>query len=137
MNFSRMLALVLGIFLPLAETVRRWHSWRDSPFALFDDYILSALLLWEAWLVRRDFNRGQRLLAAAWGIVCGVGYGGVMGQFHRLQTGEPDPAPIPSSWVAVIKIALFVLVIAALVATLRAKPLAARPGKIRPFDHVP
>jgi hypothetical protein len=66
--------------------------------SLFDDYILAALVLYGAWLAGRDFHRGQRFLAAAWGIVCGLGYASVSGQLHRLQIGEPDPAPIPSSW---------------------------------------
>lgn len=89
---------------------------------LFDDYILAALLLYGAWLAGRDFRRGQRFLAAAWGVVCGVGYCSVMGQIQRLQTGEPDPAPISAFAVAVIKVLLFALAVTALISTLRAKP---------------
>jgi drug/metabolite transporter (DMT)-like permease len=121
MKFSRTAAVILGIFVPIAETVRRWHTWREAPMSLFDDYILAVLVLYGAWLVGRDFRRGQSFLAAAWGIACGVGYGSFFGQLDRLKRGEPDPAPIPSLWVAVIKGALFVLAIAALVATLRAR----------------
>lgn len=122
MIFSRIAAVGLGIFVPIAETVRRWLTWRESPMSLFDDYILAALVLYGAWLVGRDFRRGQCFLAAAWGVVCGVGFCSVMGQMQRLQTGEPDPAPISSIWVAVIKWILFALSISALIATLRAKP---------------
>lgn len=122
MRFSRISAVVLGVFVPIAETVRRWSTWQEAPLALFDDYILAALVLYGAWMVGRDFRRGQCFLAAAWGIVCGVGYGSFFGQLHRLQQGEPDPAPIPSAWVAVIKGALFALAILALIATLRARP---------------
>jgi hypothetical protein len=121
MRFSRTLALFLGILVPIAETVRRWGTWRESPMALFDDYILAALVLLGAWAVGRDFRRGQCWLAAAWGVVCGVGYSSVMGQMERLRTGEPDPAPISSSWVAVIKFTLLALSIAALIATVRAR----------------
>ena len=124
MRFSRTAALVLGVLVPLAETVRRWGTWRQSPMSLFDDYILAALVLHGAWLAGRDFHRGQRYLAAAWGVVCGVGYGSVMGQLQRLHTGEPDPAPISASAVAVIKVALLALSVAALIATLRARPAA-------------
>lgn len=122
MRFSRMLAVVFGTLVPIAETVRRWDTWQESPLSLFDDYILAALVLYGAWLAGRDFRRGQCFLAAAWGIVCGVGYGSFFGQLHRLQLGEPDPAPIPSSWVAAIKGVLLLLGIVALIMTLRAKP---------------
>lgn len=40
MRFSRYLAIVLGICTPLAETIRRWSTWRNAPPSLFDDYIL-------------------------------------------------------------------------------------------------
>ena len=122
MRFSRILAVVLGILVPAAETVRRWGTWQEAPLALFDDYIVAALVLYGAWLAGRDFRRGQCFLAAAWGVACGVGYGSFVGQLERLRLGEPDPAPIPSSWVAAIKGVLFFLAILALIATLRAKP---------------
>jgi hypothetical protein len=114
--------------VPIAETVRRWSTWQQAPLALFDDYVLAALALYGAWLAGRDFRRGQCFLAAAWGIACGVGYGSFFGQLERLRRGEPDPAAIPSSWVAVIKGVLFVLATVALIATLRAKPEASAPG---------
>jgi hypothetical protein len=128
MRFSRTLAVVLGVLVPIAETVRRWSTWRQSPIALFDDYILSALVLYGAWLAGRDFRRGQCFLAAAWGVACGVGYGSIMGQVQRLQTGEPDPAPISPFAVAVVKGVLFALSLAALVTTLRARPESGKTG---------
>jgi hypothetical protein len=129
MWFSRTLAVVLGILVPVAETMRRWNTWREAPLALFDDYILAALVLYGAWLVGRDFRRGQCFLPAAWGIACGVGYASFFGQLERVRRGEPDPAPIPSAWVAVIKGVLFVLSILALTATLRAKPQPSARGE--------
>lgn len=65
-SFSRYLAIVLGILTPLAETIRRWGTWRENPPALFDDYILGAFLLYGAWRVGKDPRSGQRFLAAAW-----------------------------------------------------------------------
>jgi hypothetical protein len=115
-----MLAVVLGIFVPIAETVRRWDTCRDSPLTLIEDYVLAALVLYGAWLVGRDFRRGQCFLAAAWGVACGVGYCSVVGQWNRIQTGEADPAPIPSSWVLAIKVTMLALAIVALIATLKA-----------------
>jgi hypothetical protein len=130
-RLSRILAVVLGTFVPIAETVRRWNTWRESPLALFDDYILAGLVLYGAWLAGRDFHRGQCFLAAAWGVACGVGYGSLLGQWQRLRAGEPDPAPISSFGVAVIKGVLFVLAIVALTATLRARPRRPAPDESR------
>jgi hypothetical protein len=124
MRLSQSLAIVLGVFVPIAETVRRWGTFWESPLTLIEDYILAALVLYGAWLATRDFRQGQCFLAAAWGVVCGVGYGSVVGQWHRVQSGEPDPAPIPSSWVLAIKVALLLLALTALFATLRARPVA-------------
>lgn len=122
MWLSRMLAVVLGVFVPVAETVRRWTTWRDTPLSLFEDYVLAAFVLYGAWLAGRDVRRGQSVLAAAWGVVCGVGYCSFVGQLDRLRLGEPDPAPIPSSWVAVIKGVLLALGVVALIVTVWAQP---------------
>ena len=121
MNFSRTLAILFGLLAPTAETIRRWNSWRDFPPGLFDDYIMGALLLAGAWLTARNFWPGQRLLAAAWGFTCGLGYYSFFEQLRRYRLGEVDPAPIPSGWVLAIKGVGVVLAIAALLATLTAK----------------
>src|SRR4051794_28824356 len=36
MRFSRALAIAFGLLAPLAETVRRWHTWREYPPAIAD-----------------------------------------------------------------------------------------------------
>ncbi|HEV2842835.1 MAG TPA: hypothetical protein VGW39_16055 [Chthoniobacterales bacterium] len=121
MRFSRTLAIVFGFLAPIADTVRRWNSWRDFPPALFDDYIMGALLLAGAWLAARNFDQGQRLLAAAWGFTCGMGYYSFFDQLRHYQLGEIDPAPISSGSVLAIKGVGVLLAIAALLATLKAK----------------
>ena len=125
-TFSRYLAIILGILTPVAETVRRWHTWREDPPALFDDYLLGGFLLYGAWRVGKDAHSGQRFLAAAWAFMCGMAYLSFFGQLHRLSIGELDPAPIPSAWVAIIKGAGLVLAILALIASLRRLPEAER-----------
>jgi hypothetical protein len=123
-RFSRILAVVLGLFLPIAETVRRWSTWQEFPLTLIEDYVLGALFLAAAWLPGRDFQRGQSFLAAVWGIGCGIGYGSFVGQLQQLQRGEIDPAPIPSWGVAAIKGVMLTLGVAALVMTVMARPPA-------------
>jgi hypothetical protein len=117
-TFSRYLAIVFGILTPLAETIRRWSTWRENPPALFDDYILGAFLLYGAWRVTRDARSGQRFLAAAWAFMCGMAYGSFFEQLRRYQMGMADPAPISSGWVVVIKGVGFGLGILALVFSL-------------------
>lgn len=130
MKFSRALAIIFGILAPILETVRRWGTWREFPPALFDDYILGAFLLSGAWLVGRRFDAGQKLLAAAWGFTCGLGYYSFFEQLRRYRLDEIDPAPIPSGAVLIIKGTAVLLAIAALLFTLRAtKP--ARPLDFR------
>jgi len=103
MTVSRYLAIVIGVITPLAETFRRWSTWRENPPALFDDYILGAFLLYGAWRVGKDVRKGQRFLAAAWAFMCGMAYYSFFAQVQSYQIGLSDPAPISSGWVAVIK----------------------------------
>jgi hypothetical protein len=121
-SFSRYLAIILGIVTPLAETIRRWSTWRENPPALFDDYVLGAFLLYGAWRVGKDVRSGQRFLAAAWAFMCGMAYLSFFEQVHRYRLGLSDPAPIPSIWVAVIKGVGLALGIVALVLSLRRLP---------------
>lgn len=102
-SISRYLAFILGILTPLAETVRRWSTWRENPPALFDDYILGAFLLFGAWRTGKNVRSGQRFLAAGWAFMCGMAYLSFFTQLERYRLGIADPAPISSGWVALIK----------------------------------
>lgn len=121
-QFSRRLAIVGGVLAPLAETVRRWSTWQQSPASLFDDYILGAFLLYGAWCTSKDLRSGQRVLAAAWAFACGLGYYSFFGQLQSMRSGEPDPAPIASKWVLLIKGVAVALAIAALLISLKRLP---------------
>ena len=121
-KFARGLAYVGGVLAPLGETVRRWSTWRDNPPALFDDYIIGALLIYGAWRVGRDARTGQRFLVAAWGFACGMGYASFFGQLYSNSHGVTDPAPVSGASVAVVKGVAFALSILALVASLRPLP---------------
>lgn len=121
-NFARRLAYVAGVVLPLAETIRRWSTWRDNPPALFDDYLIAALLVYGAWRVGRDAREGQRYLAAAWGFACGLGYASFFSQLYSNRQGMVDPSHLPGEWVAVVKGVAVAFAILALVASLRRLP---------------
>jgi hypothetical protein len=118
-TFSRRLAIIAGIVLPIAETVRRWHQLQHLSMwpAWLDDILLGAFLLYAAWRVGRDRIAGQRFLAAAWGCACGMGYFSFFGQLARLD--QPDPSSLPSIWVVVTKGVMLLLAIAALIDSLR------------------
>lgn len=121
-QFSRRLAMVGGILVPLLETVRRWSTWQESPANLFDDYIMGAFLLYAAWRTGKDLPRGQPTLAAAWAFACGLGYYSFFGQLRSMRLGEPDPAPISSEWILLIKGVAVGLAIVAMVVSLRRLP---------------
>ena len=125
-RFSRRLAFVLGVLTPLAETVRRWSTWRENPAAYFDDFLLGGFLLYGAWRARGDERGGQKFLAAAWAFACGMIYPSFFSQLEHVRLGRPDPAPISSEWVLVIKGVGFALAILALAASLRSLPDAPR-----------
>src|SRR5258705_11351601 len=95
-SISRYLALVFGVLTPLAETIRRWSTWREDPPSFFDDYILGAFLLFGAWRVGKDARTGRPFLAAAWAVMCGMAYSSFFGQLQDNQLGLADPAPLSS-----------------------------------------
>jgi len=118
-QFSRRLALVYGIALPVLETIRRfpqlgelanWPMW-------VDDLLLGAALLLAARLTSDRRYHNARYLAAAWGAACGLGYGSFFSQIRNLDL--PDPAPIPSEWVAIIKGVGLALAFVALIGALK------------------
>ncbi|MYN07935.1 hypothetical protein [Pseudoduganella aquatica] len=117
--FSRRLALIFGILLPLAELVRRSGQLGSAAVIphLLDDFLLGGSLLYAAALCRRDPRRGRLYLAAAWGAACGMGYNSFMWQLLTLD--QPDPAPISSAAVAAVKGIGLLLCLAALLGCLR------------------
>ena len=121
-EFSRRLAYIGGVLAPLAETIRRWSTWQQSPANFFDDYLLGALLIYGAWRTGRNVYAGQRFLITAWAVACGLGYYSFFGQLQGLRLNETDPAPIPSLWVAVIKGVAWAIAILALIVSLQRLP---------------
>jgi hypothetical protein len=118
-QFSRRLALLFGIALPILETIRRFHQLGDfSAWPMWlDDFILAAALLAGARMTSGPRYHNARFLAAAWGAACGMGYYSFFAQLQHLDLA--DPAPISSTWVAIIKGVGLALAILALIGALK------------------
>ena len=119
---NRRLAIVLGVLLPVAETVRRWRQLADPRMApaWLDDYLIGAFLLYGAWQVGKDAHRGQASLAAAYGFACGMAYAAFFIQLADIT--QPDPSGIPVVVVLTLKAIGIAVGAFALATTLRARP---------------
>ena len=105
LNISLKMAIIMGIFLPLAETVRRSNQILDlrNFFSWFDDYILGFILLVAVYLVRQRINNAISYLIAAWGFVAGALYLSFLAQFKYFSTATEDPGIFSTSLVAIAK----------------------------------
>jgi uncharacterized membrane protein YdcZ (DUF606 family) len=104
-KISVRMALVMGIFLPLAETVRRSNQLLDPTKFLnwFDDYILGAILLTAVCLVNKKNTHANSVLTAAWGFLAGALFLSFLGQFEYYSTRTGDPGILPTTLVTVAK----------------------------------
>ena len=66
LTFSRRLALLYGVLLPIVETIRRWQQLGDFRMwpAWLDDVLLGAALLYGAWRVAKNVESGRPSLMA-------------------------------------------------------------------------
>jgi hypothetical protein len=130
-QFSRGLAYVFGIALPIIETIRRWQQLGDPRIwpVWLDDFIIAALLLVGARMTSLMRHENARYLVLGWGFACGMAYPSF---FHQaLHLDEPDPSSIPGLWVVVVKGAGFALAIVALIGALRPPPATRDDGLIQ------
>ena len=105
-------AYVLGALLPILEILRRRTNFSNFE-SYIDDFIAGGLLLSAAISVSRRRTYGGRLLAGAWGVVCGGFYSSFFAQIRA--TASSDVSGLPNSAVVVIKGAIFAVGIAAFV----------------------
>ena len=100
------LAFIGGILIPVLETIRRFHQLAELEYFLswFDDMFLGTLLLFAAWKTKKNPVTGQLYLCAAWGAATYIMLLSFLGQLSVLHL--PDPAPVSSEAVAVIKAGL-------------------------------
>lgn len=99
------MAFVMGIFLPLAETVRRSNQLSDLTqfFNWFDDYILGGILLIAGFLVKKKTPSSSSYLIAAWGVAAGALFLSLLGQFELYIKGAGDPGVLPTNTVTLAK----------------------------------
>jgi hypothetical protein len=116
-------AYVMGVGLPLLETLRRRTNF-ETISGYVDDYIAGALLLYAAHAVTRGRRSGPVLLVVAWAVLCGGLYGSF---FWQLESGAShDVGGLPNGTVVAIKGVLYALSLAGLV--LSARSAIARQG---------
>lgn len=103
------MAVFMGLFLPMAETLRRFKQLTDlSQFLFwFDDYILGAILLSAAWMLKAGKSNAIQYMIAAWGIGTGALFLSFLGQIDYISSDAGDPGGMFSVW--------FVLIVKALI----------------------
>ena len=94
------MAIFMGIFLPLAETVRRCKQLTDLSvfFHWFDDYILGTILLLAAWMVRSGRSNAILYMIGAWGIGTGALFLSFLGQMDYIKSNTEDPGGTFTVW---------------------------------------
>ena len=118
LSANRKFAALLGVLLPLAETIRR-SSDLGAFWLWLDDYVIGGALLAGAWASRAGGERSLLSLAAAWGIAAGMGYYSLVG--HILRLAERDVSGLPG-WSITLVIGLgWLAVLYALLSTILVK----------------
>ena len=120
---SSRFALGFGIFIALAETVRRWGNWPFLPFFL-DDWIAGVFLVYGDVRSRRSWTIGRPYQAAAWAFNCGLMYGSFFTHLEHWSQ-PPEAGWIPHEALVVIIGVLYALALAGLAGTLLTAPRTA------------
>jgi len=116
------MAIFLGIFLPLAETIRRIPEIIafQNFFRWFDDYLLGANLLLAAFAVYKQKQNSTMYLIAAWGAAAGALAGSLCGQFDAYFKSLADAGVFSSGFVLVAKAAFLVYILIGLQQSIKA-----------------
>ena len=116
------MATVMGLFLPIAETVRRSNQIFDLTrfFSWFDDYILGGILLIAVHLVKRRKNNAISFLIAAWGFVAGALFLSFLSQFDYYMTNTSDPGVFSTNFVTIAKGLILVYILIGLYFAIKA-----------------
>ena len=117
-RFEVAAALVVGVLLPVLETVRRGLAhWRVDFTTMFTDYVAGALLLFAAGAAIRLRSWSRTFLVLAWAYVASMMSGSFWSQLEQTLRGtnlEPN-----HSIVLAVKFLLWATCLLALVGSLR------------------
>ena len=113
------LALGFGVFLALAETVRRWGTWPFLPF-LLDDWIAGGFLIYGAVRSRREWTTGRPYQVAGWAFTSGMMYMSFFGHVEHW-SNPPEAGWVPHGALVGIIGGLFALALGGLGASLLAE----------------
>lgn len=97
--------MALGIFLPLAETIRRVNQITNLKdiASWMDDYVMGIILIITAYRVLNEKKKSRAYLIGAWGI-CAAGIVlSFLGQFRYYQSPSGDPGIFSTTFVLVAK----------------------------------
>jgi hypothetical protein len=116
MRFEHAAAYVMGIGLPLLETLRR-RTHVETITGYVDDFIAGGLLLFAARAVSRGRPSGSVLLVAAWAVLSGGLYGSF---FYQIESGAThDVSGLANATVVLVKGVLYAVTLVALVLSIR------------------
>jgi hypothetical protein len=116
MRFEHAAAYVMGIGLPLLETLRRRTNF-ETITGYVDDFIAGGLLVYAAHAVSRGRPGGPVLLVAAWAVLSGGLYGSF---FYQLESDAAhDVSGLANSTVLLVKGVLYAVTLVALVLSIR------------------
>ena len=106
---SMTMAFIMGIFLPLAETVRRINqiiAFQEF-FRWFDDFVLGGALLLAAYYVSKKKENAKEYLISAWGMAFGGLILSLFGQISDYSANIADAGIFNSGFVLIAKIIIF------------------------------
>ena len=117
-RFEVTAAFVIGLLLPVLETVRRGIShWAVDFTTMFEDYLGGALLLIGAWAAYRAKSWGATFLLLAWASISGgmtISFVSQLEDTIRQTTTEPH-----NSVVVIVKFLLWLTCLASLILSFR------------------
>lgn len=88
MKVLRVVAILLGLSLIVAEAYRSWGTARPMPYWI-EDPLCGALLIVSAMLVGKETIARRALFSGAWGVNAGALYGAFVSKLYQPEAAEP------------------------------------------------
>ena len=126
MRFEVLTAFLLGLAIPVLETVRRGLGFEDVT-TLVEDYVVGALLLLAAGAVRAGRRPGPLLLVVAWAALAGGLFPSFFGHLEDLLRGKR--AGPREAWIVAVKGVIYAVCLVSLVRSARALTGAPAPAQ--------